>query len=156
MSICLATDSLCTSCGVHKPLSAFYKESRVKSGVTARCKDCTKSAAGQSYQRRADEVKARMKASYSSEGSWASKLWRNYRLTTDDYQRMAEEQGHVCKCCGSAVNGTKQHNRWLVDHCHMTNKVRGLVCLQCNIMLGHSQDDPVRLRAGALYLETHG
>ena len=30
----------CTACGQEKPLSEFYRESRVKDGRTARCKDC--------------------------------------------------------------------------------------------------------------------
>jgi hypothetical protein len=42
-----------------------------------------------------------------------------------------------------------------IDHCHATLKVRGVLCSDCNISIGHSDDDPQRLRALATYLERY-
>lgn len=40
-----------------------------------------------------------------------------------------------------------------VDHCHKTNKIRGLLCSSCNFMIGLSKDSPIILRKAADYLE---
>jgi hypothetical protein len=40
-----------------------------------------------------------------------------------------------------------------VDHCHKTDKVRGLLCGPCNIMLGLAKDNEMLLANAILYLE---
>jgi hypothetical protein len=42
-----------------------------------------------------------------------------------------------------------------VDHDHITDRVRGLLCAACNSALASARDDPRILRAMAVYLETH-
>jgi hypothetical protein len=39
-----------------------------------------------------------------------------------------------------------------IDHDHITGKVRGLLCTQCNIALGMTHDDPGLLTKLAEYL----
>jgi hypothetical protein len=39
-----------------------------------------------------------------------------------------------------------------IDHSHLTGRVRGLLCKDCNLILGWVQDDPARLRAMADYV----
>lgn len=41
----------------------------------------------------------------------------------------------------------------VLDHCHVSGKIRGALCQRCNMGLGQFQDDPNRLRAAALYIE---
>jgi hypothetical protein len=78
------------------------------------------------------------------------RLKKLYGLTPDAWQTMFEGQGRVCKCCGS--DDPKVKNGWHVDHCHETGAVRGILCQQCNIMLGCAADDPTTLMKGAQYL----
>jgi hypothetical protein len=42
-----------------------------------------------------------------------------------------------------------------MDHDHATDQLRDLLCTDCNIGLGCFGDDPARLRAAALYVESH-
>ena len=76
---------------------------------------------------------------------YLSKHHITYRLLRCDYERMLAKQQHACAICKRAV-------KLVVDHCHTTGKIRGLLCQRCNHMIGHGADDPLRLEAGAIYL----
>jgi hypothetical protein len=42
-----------------------------------------------------------------------------------------------------------------VDHCHISGKVRGVLCQNCNLGLGHFHDTPEKLERAAAYLRLH-
>jgi len=77
-----------------------------------------------------------------------TELKRSFGITLADYDRMLEEQNGVCAVCGQQ----DKHYRLAVDHCHTTNKVRGLLCSPCNLGIGKFKDQPDRLEAAAAYL----
>lgn len=62
-------------------------------------------------------------------------LWRCFRLTPDDYDRMLDEQGGCCAICRGQQSPSFRH--FDVDHDQGTGKVRGLLCRRCNTALGH-------------------
>jgi hypothetical protein len=71
-----------------------------------------------------------------------------YGLTLERHAAMLKEQEGLCAIC------RKETRRRLdIDHCHKTNKVRGLLCNSCNVGLGRFKDDPDMLRRAAEYLE---
>lgn len=51
-----------------------------------------------------------------------------------------------CTLCGS-------RHRLSVDHCHDKNKVRNILCTNCNHGLGNFKDNPTLLRLAAQYVE---
>jgi len=58
-----------------------------------------------------------------------------YGITLDDYNRMFNEQEGKCAICQRHQN---ELTRTLgVDHCHKTNKIRSLLCKNCNVALGY-------------------
>jgi hypothetical protein len=84
-------------------------------------------------------------------------LKRYYGLTGEQYGAMLAEQKGVCAICGKPETtvvgaGVKPLS---VDHCHDTNRIRGLLCHHCNHGLGHFMDSPAALRAAADYIERH-
>ena len=76
-------------------------------------------------------------------------LAAKYGLTPEDYDRMLAEQDGVCAICKSPPEPEKFLH---IDHCHATNRVRRLLCPECNRGLGAFCDDVVRLLAAADYL----
>lgn len=77
---------------------------------------------------------------------------RKYGITLAEYDFMAAAQCGKCAICGIDESGVK-HGRLHVDHCHETNKVRGLLCNNCNHGLGKFKDNPKLLSEAIKYLE---
>ena len=74
-------------------------------------------------------------------------LKHRYGITEEDYNQMAEKQKHCCQICNN-----KPVKPLYVNHCHSTNKIRGLLCHKCNVALGHMNDDPKQLLKAVEYI----
>ena len=59
---------------------------------------------------------------------------------------MIEIQKGCCKICKRPIN------KFYVDHCHKIKEVRGLLCQQCNLMLGMVKDNIKTLENAIKYL----
>ena len=68
-----------------------------------------------------------------------------------DVVRIYREAGGKCAICGKQ-RGARNH---ALDHCHKTNKLRGVLCAKCNIGIGYFDDDINKLRQAIAYLERH-
>ncbi len=75
-------------------------------------------------------------------------------ITADDYDRMLGEQRGRCAVCESTDPG-HGHKVFVVDHDHVTNHVRALLCRNCNSAIGLLQDDPKVIAAAAAYVKRH-
>ncbi len=69
----------------------------------------------------------------------------NYDLSWEDYIAMLEKQDNKCAICR---RGTKL----MVDHCHATGMVRGLLCNPCNGFLGRMQENVQLIANIVIYL----
>ena len=78
---------------------------------------------------------------------------RRYGLTPTQFEDLLAAQGGRCAIC--RTDQIPKRGSWHVDHEHTTCKVRGILCHGCNVALGHFNDDPVRLRAAAAYVEAY-
>lgn len=82
-----------------------------------------------------------------------------YGITMDEYTLMLEAQDYRCAICGEAEttkNKQGQIASLCVDHNHVTNKVRGLLCRMCNSALGKFKDSIEILDKAKSYLNQHG
>ena len=77
------------------------------------------------------------------------RLLKTYGITLEDYDVLYEKQNGVCAICGLPEITL----RLQVDHCHATGKIRGLLCLYCNNVIGKANDDTVILKKAIKYLE---
>lgn len=114
---------LCKRCDLIKDaVTEFYVSAASVDGVNYYCKDCE-----------TDRHRVSL-----------------YGLSRDDVARMFLGQGKCCAICKSTTPRTTKD--WHIDHCHTTNRVRGILCNPCNLMLGYSRDNPDVLRTAAVYL----
>lgn len=81
----------------------------------------------------------------------AQRLREKYNMELAEFQRMLEAQGGKCAICGYQ-DRTNRNFFPLVDHCHKTEVVRGILCMNCNQGLGKFGDDPELLTKAVEYL----
>jgi len=76
---------------------------------------------------------------------------RNYGLEFKDYDAMLLKQKGLCAICDSKP--PSHHKKRLnIDHCHVSGRVRGLLCDACNRALGLFKDSPDVLLKAISYL----
>lgn len=88
------------------------------------------------------------KVSYDRE----QKLIKRYGITQADYEQVHYLQGGGCHLCGRGVDEVGQ---LVVDHCHSTGTLRGLLCRDCNMALGYVHDNETTLRKMIGYLRVY-
>jgi hypothetical protein len=127
----------CKVCGVEKNISDFYIGRKD-------CKDCKNAAARKKYiddpqttQRNLIRMRERAKE-------------RRYGITQEQFDEMLVDQNNQCKICSIEFKGTKYTH---IDHCHDTNRVRGLLCNDCNLALGQFSDNTDILDNAIKYLK---
>lgn len=80
----------------------------------------------------------------------AKALKHKWGLTKEDYETKLKTQEGACAICGTRE--PKGRGRFHIDHDHVTNRIRGLLCHCCNLMLGHAKDDTNTLLKALDYL----
>lgn len=92
----------------------------------------------------------------ADDGLTSAYLQRTYDITIEDYRVMYKEQSGTCKICNSEgflMNPKRHKCKLVVDHCHTTGKVRGLLCHNCNRALGLLKDSINTLANAIKYVE---
>ena len=129
--------SYCNRCKTIKDLDAFYKDINNLLGVAAKCKECCI---------KLEKERRKTNGAYRKNNH----LQRNYKISLEEYNQLLLQQDNKCAIC-------KQENTWgernlPVDHDHKTNKVRGILCHNCNSMLGYARDNIEFLKEAINYL----
>ena len=154
----------CSACQETKAVSDFPSERfKTQSGATItrfskRCKGCDVSYRRsrrhdnwETWQERYREV-ARKR---TPEQKFRWYLSTNYGLTVEEYQALVDAQDGRCAICREIPEPQKHKRGFQIDHCHSTNKIRGLLCHNCNVAVGHLKEDPVRIRRLLEYVKRH-
>ena len=76
-------------------------------------------------------------------------LKHRYGINLVDYNQMLSEQDGKCKICKTEAK------RLVVDHCHTTKRVRGLLCSPCNTGIGMLKESENILRRAINYINEH-
>lgn len=115
----------CKPCGQWLPLESFSKASNTLSGRRVYCK--------------------------FHQSEWQRANIREYRygVTPERFQEMLAEQDGKCDICLTPLSDP------YIDHSHVTDVVRGLLCVNCNFVLGNAHEDVGVLERAIAYLRKH-
>ena len=134
---------VCKRCNVEQPFDEYYKTTDRKSGRKTICKSCI------NKDPLTEERKKQMRI-YGQEYHLKTK----YNLTKEDYNKKLIEQNHKCAICGIDEKDAPR-SKLLVDHCHNTGKIRGLLCNNCNTGIGFLKDSISTMAKAITYLDKH-
>lgn len=83
-------------------------------------------------------------------------LKRTYNMNYDDYMGMHRQQDGKCAICsGEGFSMLPNGVKLVVDHCHDTGTVRGLLCHNCNRALGLLQDSLSSIQKAFDYIKKY-
>lgn len=144
----------CSTCKQEKAQTAFHRNRARKDGRSNRCIPCQKAAAAAYYERNKERITVASRAYYQNHRheiiertsfSWTKRMTG---VSKEEYLQKLEHQQGKCAICG--MKDAKR--RLAADHDHETGAARGLLCRDCNQVLGKFQDSPERFLTAAAYL----
>jgi hypothetical protein len=119
----------CTECGLEATttdmLPYFKKGKSFKYGRRPICKVCLKSR----------EAKTRYKG-------MLERRCKKFGISVVEYTNMVSTQNNSCAICKKHKDDfSGRGNAFHIDHCHISGRVRGLLCSNCNTGLGQFKDN---------------
>lgn len=124
---------ICNKCNIDRKLEEFYIDRRNNKPLLI-CKKChaikSKEWDKRNWNRRLQIMK---------EGRW-----RSQGIDVNEANKVINSNKE-CKICGSNEN-------LVLDHCHKTKRIRGVLCDGCNVGIGRLKDNPILCAKAAEYL----
>jgi len=132
---------ICFKCKKEKEAKCFHADPRnTKTGLYSWCRVCKSEKTAQWNKDNFDRRRN-------------TELKRNYGIYLEDYKKMKEAQNNCCATCKR--NESELKRSLMVDHCHDSGKIRGLLCDECNLSLGKIKDNIETLKNMILYLKNN-
>lgn len=129
---------ICTKCHRSKPASEFGKRSNGKRNP--KCKACVRE-----YNRIYRATRRANDPEYRQKTNQGLRL-RRYGVTQAQLDERWERQGKRCAIC-------RRRREYVIDHCHITQEWRGLLCGPCNTAIGIFDDNIEWLQNAIHYLQ---
>lgn len=144
MNINYCQTKVCSKCKEIKDICEFHNDNKVKSSnLHCWCKNCKNKASRDNIAKNPEKHR-QVKAKHAI---------TKYGITLEQHKEMLNAQGGKCAICKRLE--TDCDKRLCIDHNHLTDKVRGLLCAQCNTALGLFNDDIEHLQTAIGYLTTN-
>ena len=133
---------ICTKCQKKKKLEEFHFINKKTGRKHPRCKKCIKILDHERYIKNSHKIKIQ-KQRYRENFPHTIKnikLEYYYGITIKQFNSLLKKQNSKCAICDKKETSRNRENGTVrslaVDHDHNSNKVRGLLCGQCNRDLG--------------------
>ena len=159
---------MCGKCKVERPLTDFHRDKTHKDGRVTTCSECRSAYSREHHAKNRGEINKRMREyAKGHRGGYTErqKKWRlknpkkhksqvlkmEYGITLENYIKLLELQGGGCGICKKLPDSEEPY--LAVDHNHATQKVRGILCRNCNLGVGYFKDNIELLTSAAIYLK---
>jgi len=145
---------ICSVCKIEQPIKNFYSSKQTVDKLNVQCKKCRRITIDKWRLKNESKIRVYQSVWYKENPFYNTdrKRLRKFGISSEGVQILSESQNNKCPGC---LRNFVDLKRNCVDHDHITNKVRGILCWECNISLGHLHDNPATLRRLANYLEAH-
>ena len=160
-------EKVCTKCNAVKPIGEFYRTQKGK--VRSACKDCWQKDCRERSEKQKklnpnpDSVRQReylkkirqnpethrkllerKDAWNRSDKYFDSYFKKKFGTSLAEVNSMLSIQGGRCAnigCgCEIVILPNEGQKKAVVDHCHATGRVRSMMCVRCNSLLGHVEN----------------
>jgi hypothetical protein len=129
---------ICSKCKIEKPLNDFPNDNRYKNRKKSKCKECFNIYNKEWWN----------SLSKDRRKNYALKI--RYGITLLEYKKLLKKQKGRCAICFKKPTVTKLLQ---VDHNHITNKIRGLLCDYCNRnIVGTLENNTSLIKQAMIYL----
>ena len=135
----------CKKCLEVKSLTDFTKLSRNSDGRHEYCKACKRQIEKDYFH---NNPKAKKKRAENNRKF-------KYGISVEEFNQLLIAQNYCCAICDIHLDEQTYNTTPRVDHCHSSKKVRGLLCGQCNVGLGHFYENENSLFKAIEYLRKH-
>lgn len=137
----------CGICKETKELDAFHNKKGAKDGKQSQCKVCNIARVKTWQADNPEKHEANWKHTTANRDMFARKAKR-YGLSVEELQKLMDKADGKCEIC------SREPVKWLVvDHCHETLRVRGIICERCNQGLGLFADNIEFMKSAIEYLQ---
>lgn len=122
----------CNECHVKKEFKDFHRHCDSPDLLRARCKSCVNQGARKRAEKKkhTPEYKLYYKKKY---------LRDSFNLSIEEYNELFRFFNGNCGICG--MNQSDLNRPLCIDHNHISNEIRGLLCNPCNMALGQFKCD---------------
>lgn len=142
----------CYGCKKNKFIQEFGMDNSKPDGKSIYCRVCNRGKCAKSRLKDKDK-----RITYRQENKTKIRkqsrdyiLRLRYGITEIEFNQQFEKQGKKCALCDSNKSDKKN---FVVDHCHKTGKIRGILCSYCNRALGMFKDSKDNLIKAIKYIE---
>lgn len=163
----------CTHCKQAKPLSDYY---HVNGKPMYNCRDCKNKKDYEYYHKKGGKAKVKARRAKDvhrhrerdrqwrrenldyAKGKLLQKYWpgSTWQEALNHFKTLQQQQNNLCKICKKPETRLWRNTNTVcdlcVDHCHLTGRVRGLLCDGCNVLIARAKDSPETCEAAAEYL----
>jgi hypothetical protein len=140
----------CRKCKQSKNLTEFFKDAGLKDGRANTCKVCKQTSTYEWRDKNKDKYNEYMRQ--KNKEAYPEARFQRYGITKEGYEKTLLEQDSKCAICKKPNLSKKR--ALAVDHHHGSNKIRGIICYNCNRAL-HAFDDLDLFNAIMAYLKKH-
>jgi hypothetical protein len=148
-------DKYCPRCKQTKPASQFYPSKYANNGLTTYCANCYADMQREFIKSKPPgwhyKNHGRRWYEENKDHELSRALKKNYGITLKHKKDMVKAQAGKCAICKKPVSSYGRKSA--VDHDHANGNVRGILCANCNKLLGYAKDNTEILQSAIEYLE---